>query len=396
MSRLLTIGETMAVAVTDLGDPLRTARSLRLSTAGAESTVAIGMRRLGHEATWVGVVGDDELGARVLRDLAAEGVDTRFVRIDPGHPTGFMLRELRTAEYTRVSYYRAQSAGSHLGPADVEAAFCAFASAAPDVGGIDLVHLTGITPALAENCADAIRHAIRLARADNIPVSFDVNYRSTLPDSDATAAFVRELLPEITVLFAGEDELALITDEPDPERAARGLLTRGPAEVVVKQGADGALAATIDTAAATSADASSTAPAPDAFVSVVSQPALPVRVVDAIGAGDSFTAGYLAARCEGLPPAERLRWARSPPRAQSALTATGKAYLHAPTFTAAPPPPPQQFADSRHTRCTCLSGAMARRPSPRCGRYRGWHGRGRSPVSGCGSGGRLGPAAAGR
>jgi 2-dehydro-3-deoxygluconokinase len=283
----------MAVAVTEPGDPLRTTRSLRLSTAGAESTVAIGMRRLGHEAVWVGVVGDDELGARVLRDLTAEGVDTRFVRIDPDHPTGFMLRELRTAEYTRVTYYRTQSAGSHLTPADVEAAFAAFGSAGPDLGDIDLVHLTGITPALAENCADAVRHAVRLARAAGIPVSFDVNYRSTLPGSDTTVTLIRELLPEIAILFVGDDELALVTDESDPERAARDLLTRGVSEVVVKQGANGALAATTDERDA---------------ICVVSHPALPVRVVDAIGAGDSFTAGYLAARCEGLPPADRLRW----------------------------------------------------------------------------------------
>lgn len=65
MSRLPTIGETMGVAVTEPGDPLRTARMLRLSIAGAEPTVAIGMRRLGHEAVWAGVVGQDEPGAQV-------------------------------------------------------------------------------------------------------------------------------------------------------------------------------------------------------------------------------------------------------------------------------------------------------------------------------------------
>lgn len=285
MGRLLTIGETMGVAVTEVGDPLRTARALRLSTAGAESTVAIGLSRLGHEAVWVGVVGEDELGARVRRDLAAEGVDTRFVRTDPDHPTGFMIRELRTAEYTRVSYYRGDSAGAQLAPADIEAAMSAM-SANP---GLGLVHLTGITPALSQSCAEAVRRAVELARGARIPVSFDVNYRSTLPGSAGAAAFVRELLPEIDVLFVGDDELALVCDEADAERAARDLLARGPSEVVVKQGSNGALAVTADGA-------------------VAAHPALPVRVVDVIGAGDSFTAGYLAARFEGLAPDERLRW----------------------------------------------------------------------------------------
>lgn len=282
MGRLLTIGETMGVAVTELGDPLRTARGLRLSTAGAESTVAIGLGRLGHEAVWVGVVGADELGARVRRDLAAEGVDTRFVRTDPDRQTGFMIRELRSAEYTRVTYFREHSAGSRLSPADVEAAMTANRD-------LDLVHLTGITPALGESCAEAVRRAVGLARAAGIPVSFDVNYRSTLPGSGILAGFVKELLPEIDVLFVGDDELALVTEEADAERTARDLVARGPSEVVVKQGSNGALAATADGG-------------------VVTHPALRVRVVDVIGAGDSFTAGYLAARFDGLAPTERLRW----------------------------------------------------------------------------------------
>lgn len=281
MSRVLTIGETMGVATTRTGEPLRTTAELRLSTAGAESTVAIGMSRLGQESAWAGVVGDDELGARVRRDLAAEGVDTRFVRTDPDHPTGFMLRELPIAGPTRVTYYRRHSAGSQLRPADVEAALAA---------GADLLHLTGITPALGGDCAEAVRCAVALAGRSGIPVSFDINHRSTLPDSKAIPEFVRGLLADITVLFAGDDELALVTAEPDPERAARALARQGPAEVVVKRGAYGALAAT-------------------AGGDLAAHPAQAVPLVDVIGAGDSFTAGYLAARCEGRTLQERLRWA---------------------------------------------------------------------------------------
>ena len=93
MVTLLTLGETMGVAGTSPGTPLATAAELRLSTAGAEATVAIGMRRLGHTAALVGTVGTDEIGRRVVRDLRAEGVDTRFVRPVPGASTGFMLRD---------------------------------------------------------------------------------------------------------------------------------------------------------------------------------------------------------------------------------------------------------------------------------------------------------------
>ncbi|MFC6933034.1 PfkB family carbohydrate kinase [Actinomadura yumaensis] len=158
MTTLLTIGETLAVASTPVGTPLRNAADLHLSTAGAESTVAIGVRRLGHTAAWVGVLGADELGARVHRELAAEGVDTRFVRFVPDAPTGFMLRDHRTRDYVSVSYYREHGSGTRLGADDVEAAFAAF-------DGIDMVHLTGITTALSPSCRAAVLRAVELARS---------------------------------------------------------------------------------------------------------------------------------------------------------------------------------------------------------------------------------------
>jgi 2-dehydro-3-deoxygluconokinase len=88
MATLLTLGETMGVAATSPGSPLRTATQLRLSTAGAEATVAVGIRRLGHTAVWVGTVGADEIGCRVVRELTAEGVDTARGWLGPGSDHG--------------------------------------------------------------------------------------------------------------------------------------------------------------------------------------------------------------------------------------------------------------------------------------------------------------------
>ncbi|MFD0658040.1 PfkB family carbohydrate kinase [Thermocatellispora tengchongensis] len=111
--------------------------TLALSIAGAEANVAIGLARLGHRARWAGVVGQDELGALVLRTLRAEGVDVSTVRESGDRPTGLMIQESRIADITRVHYYRAGSAGSTLSPADATAAL----TPAPR-----LLHVTGITP----------------------------------------------------------------------------------------------------------------------------------------------------------------------------------------------------------------------------------------------------------
>jgi 2-dehydro-3-deoxygluconokinase len=278
--RVVTLGETMGVGVTERGERLRTAGTLRLSTAGAESTVAIGLARLGVSVAWTGVVGDDEIGARVLRDLTAEGVDVRDVRTAPGLRTGFMLRELRTTDVTAVTYFRSGSAGSSLGPADVDRAL------SRDVA---VVHLTGITPALSDSCREATAHAVHLARDRGAAVSFDVNHRATLPGSARAAEFVAELLPHLDLLFVGDDELHVLGVDGDPEAAARALADRGPQVAVVKCGRRGAVAATADGAVAWTE-------------------AQPVQVLDAIGAGDSFVAGFLAARLDERPVEESLRW----------------------------------------------------------------------------------------
>src|SRR5262245_31408895 len=99
---VVTLGETMALLCNPRVGPLRHAYTLDLSCAGAESNVAIGLTRLGHRAAWIGRVGDDEFGVMVRRTLAAEGVDTRAVVVDPAAATGLMVKSRRTSALTRV------------------------------------------------------------------------------------------------------------------------------------------------------------------------------------------------------------------------------------------------------------------------------------------------------
>jgi hypothetical protein len=98
---LLAVGETMALLTSAEVGRLRHASSLTLGVAGAESNVAIGARRLGCPAAWVGRVGDDELGELVVSRIRAEGVDVTGVVRDPQAPTSLMLKERRTATMDR-------------------------------------------------------------------------------------------------------------------------------------------------------------------------------------------------------------------------------------------------------------------------------------------------------
>ena len=111
--RVVTLGETLGlVAAADVG-PLRIGAAARLSFAGAESNVTIGLARLGHAVTWIGRVGDDDIGLLISTQLRAERVEARVV-VDVAASTALMARHRRTADRTAVTYWRAGSAGSRL------------------------------------------------------------------------------------------------------------------------------------------------------------------------------------------------------------------------------------------------------------------------------------------
>jgi 2-dehydro-3-deoxygluconokinase len=275
MTDVLTLGETMAAF--RAAGALRLGGTVQLSVAGAESTVAIGLARLGHRVRWIGVTGADEPGELIRRTLRAEGVDLALARVDPAAPTGLILFEPRVADVTRVSYYRTGSAGARLAAADAAAAFDG------DGPAPRLLHVTGITCALGPGPRAAVATAITRARAAGSTVCLDVNHRRRLWSTAEAAAALRPLLPSIDVLVASDDELAVLSDAADP---ARALLDAGIGEVVVKHGAGGA------TSHRTGGSRH--------------RPARSVPAVDTIGAGDAFVAGLLSGLLDGLDVPDRL------------------------------------------------------------------------------------------
>ena len=274
---VVTFGETMALVSSDGFGPLQHARAMTLGMGGSESNVAIALRRLGVPTSWIGRVGADSLGDLVLREIRAEGVTVVGIR-DPDAPTGLMVKERRTNKDTNVWYYRRGNAGSRLEPDDIDPAVIRAAS---------LLHVTGITPALSPSASDATFAAIAIAREAGIPVSLDLNYRRALWSVEDAAATYRRLLPLADVVFAGDDEAAIVVGAaPNPLELARRLIEAGATDAVVKLGALGAVARVGGTD--------------------YRREAIPVLPVDTVGAGDGFVAGYLAELVAGEAVETRL------------------------------------------------------------------------------------------
>ena len=283
MPRVITAGETMLLGLTPRPGLLRHAHALELKVGGAESNVAIALSRLGVPSGWVSFLGDDEAGQLVLDRIRAEGVDTSRVRRVEGYPTGLYLRD-NPGTKVRVHYYRAGSAASRMAPGAFDPAY---------LKGAAFLHLTGITPALSEGCADFVRWAAREARARGVRVSLDVNYRSKLGTAEAARGFVEDLLPELDLLFVGDDE-ALALWGAGGEEFARGLAAAHPSdtfEVVLKEGGRGSAVLVGDR--------------------FVEERGFEVSQVDPVGAGDAHVAGYLAGHLWGLDTRNRLRLANA-------------------------------------------------------------------------------------
>lgn len=273
---VVALGETMALLWPPEVGLLRHVPALRLGIAGAESNLAVGVVRLGVPATWLGRVGDDEFGRLVTMTLRGQGVHTTAV-VDSSAPTGLMVKERRTARSTRVLYYRSGSAGSRLCTGDLDPGV---------IAGGAVLHVTGITPALSPSAREAVFAAVDIARAAGVAVSVDLNYRSALWSPVDAGPVLRDLVRRADIVLATEDEARLVVDGADARALAAGLDRLGPNQVLVKQGAAGSLS-TIDGR-------------------MHRTPARSVDVVDSVGAGDAFGAGYLSGLCRGLSAEERL------------------------------------------------------------------------------------------
>lgn len=278
---VVTLGETMAlVRTTEIGS-LRHAHGVALGIGGAETNVAIGLARLGVAVSWLGRVGDDSLGERVVREVRAEGVEVRAV-VDADAATGLMVKERPSASSTAVHYYRAGSAGSRVSAADLPDGWVEQAS---------LLHVTGITPLLSSTAHAAVLAAVDRARAAGVTVSFDINYRSALAAAAVAGPVLREIAERADIVFGGDDEFGILYPEASVVKAAAMLRDAGVATVVRKQGPAGASVYLGD--------------------AVTSSAGFVIDAVDTVGAGDAFVAGYLSALLEGLDVDATLRRANA-------------------------------------------------------------------------------------
>jgi 2-dehydro-3-deoxygluconokinase len=271
-----TVGEALVAMTPASSGPLRSVSTFEKNTGGAELNVAVGLARLGHRSGWAGRLGDDELGRGILGFLRAEQVDVSRAQLDPEAPTGVYFKERRALGRLRAHYYRAGSAASLMRFDQLDVDYLLSSR---------IVHLTGITPALSEGCRDAVVRLMAAAAEREVAVSFDVNVRRLLFRGRDPARILAPLAVGADLLFLSDDEADLLVGGHDPQKV-EGARRRLRVGTVVVHRSDGAFAVEDE--------------------GLSRRDAYPVDVVDVVGAGDAFVAGFLSGRLQGADTEECL------------------------------------------------------------------------------------------
>lgn len=281
-AKVASVGEALTVLVPQSPGALESCDTFVRTIGGAELNVAMGLASRGVPAALLTRVGDDGFGRHLVAEAEAHGIDVSAVEVDARRVTGMYVKEVGAgsrhpfdlpAASSRMHYYRRGSAGSALSPAYLQR---------PEVrdvlDSVEVVHLTGITPALSESAHDLCLALVAKPRAGRL-LSFDLNWRPALWEGREGAGVeaLAGLSRSADIVLLGASEARIVFGTEDPAELRR--LLREPRILVLKN----------DAAAATAFDGS-------ARFDVA---ALSVDVVEAIGAGDAFAAGFLGAIVTG-------------------------------------------------------------------------------------------------
>lgn len=271
---VLCLGETMVLVTPTEPTPLESAELFRLAVGGAESTVAMYLAEFGFSVSWASILGQDPLGGRILRALRDNGVETSHVQSTPERPTGVYFKDPRGGA-TQVHYYRRGSAASSM---DIN-----FLDLLP-LAGSRLVHTSGITPGLSDSCREMMEVLPGRLRSTGAAFSFDVNYRPGVWSRADAAPVLLSLARQADYVFVGLDEAAILWNTGSSREVYD--LIKPVGKLIVKDGEVGATEWGNETE--------------------VFMPSPRVEVVEAVGAGDAFAAGYLAAALSGNNAREAL------------------------------------------------------------------------------------------
>lgn len=274
MGKVILFGEPMALLIADRTGKLENIDHFTRSLSGAEVNVSIGLSRLGHTVSYLTRLGEDPFGHYIENKLNEDQIGTEWVTYDDVYKTGIQLKNrVDDGSDPYAPYYRKGSAASHISKDEIDKI---------DFSDIDLVHITGIPPALSESAKQATYRLVERAKEAGIYVSFDPNLRPALwPSQEEMVKTINDLASHADMVLPGIGECEILAGTSDLKEAADFYQNLGVTTVIIKNGSKGAYVR-------------------DGSTSQMISGFKVDKVVDTVGAGDGFAVGIISGKLEGL------------------------------------------------------------------------------------------------
>jgi fructokinase len=268
---IVVAGEALIDLVTNGGD------GYRAVVGGSPANVAVGLARLDQHVRLLARISADPFGQRIRAYLVANDVDLAWA-VDAAEPTSLAIASLDAHGHAEYAFYLNGTADWQWSPDQLP----------PSLNGVTAVHSGSLALSMSPG-ADVLEAMLAAAP---VTVSIDINLRPSIcPDRDAERSRVERQIRHAQLVKASQEDVAWLYPDRTVEQTATAWQASGATCIIVTLGGDGVYLLRPDGVA-------------------VSTPALPVDVVDTVGAGDSFTGGLLSALAAidalGADPAARL------------------------------------------------------------------------------------------
>ena len=265
-----------------IGSRLEDMSSFSKYLGGSAANTAFGCSILGLKAAMLVRVGDEHMGRFVREELARVGVDVSHVHTDPHRLTGMVVLGIKDQETFPLIFVRTDCADMAVSTDDFDEDFIASSRA----------FLTNGTHCSTEHIYHTAKTALEMARRNGVKTVFDIDYRPVLwgltNPGDGETRFIssttvtqhlQTLLPLFDLIVGTEEEIHIAGGSTDTVKALRRIRELSAATLVLKRGPYGA----------TVYDAE----IPDDLDAGITVQGVQVEVLNVLGAGDSFMAGFL-------------------------------------------------------------------------------------------------------
>ncbi|WP_226582135.1 sugar kinase [Halobacillus litoralis] len=284
MKDVMTIGDAMITFDPSKNGPLRNVHTFERKAGGAEFNFAIGCARLGLNTGWISRLGNDEFGKYIRNFARGEGIDISSVKLMDGYPTSLNFKEIKEDGSGSTFYYRSDSPTKTLTEQtlDTEA-----------LRKTKVLHISGVFAAIEpEKNVPLLKRAVTIAKDHGALISFDPNIRLKLWNREDARKSLTQLLPYVDIMLTGVEEAELLLGVDKSEDIVDACKRYGISTVAIKQGEAGAFAYMDG--------------------ETLQLPAVPPKkVVDTVGAGDGFDAGFIYGVLQGWSLKRTLQFANT-------------------------------------------------------------------------------------